>query len=69
MFKIKNLKKTQKILSIQVIHDHGQQTLHMNQNHYINKILRDIHMQADKHRHTEISLNEYDTLCFADLND
>ena len=32
-------------------------------------MLQDLHMKTDKHKHTEISLNEYDTLCSAGLND
>ena len=68
VFKIKNLRKTQKILNIQIIHDCNQKTLHMNQSHYVNKILRNIHIWSDKHKHTKISLNEYDVLCLTDFN-
>jgi len=67
MFKVKNLKKTQKILSIQVIHNYKMRTLHLNQTHYINKILKNLHMQSDKHRVISISFNEYDILYLADL--
>ena len=41
----------------------------MDQTHYIEKILQDLHMGTDKHKCTEISLNEYDALCPAGLND
>ena len=41
----------------------------MNQTHYVKKMLWDLHMKTDKHKHTEISLNEYDALCSADFND
>ena len=32
-------------------------------------MLQDLHMKTDKHKCTEISLNEYDALCSADSND
>ena len=32
-------------------------------------MLWDLHIRTDKHKYTEISLNEYDTLCSADSND
>ena len=41
----------------------------MNQTHYVEKMLQDLHMKTDKHKCTEISLNEYDALCSADSND
>ena len=41
----------------------------MNQTHYVKKMLQDLHMRTDKHECTEISLNKYDILCFADSND
>ena len=41
----------------------------MNQTHYVEKMLQDLHMKTDKHKHTEISLNKYDALCSADSND
>ncbi len=44
VFKVKDLGKTQKILGIQVIHNHKMRTLHLNQTHYMNKILKDFHM-------------------------
>ncbi len=69
MFKVKNLRKTQKILSIQVIHNCKMRTLHLNQTYYVNKILKNLHMQSDKHRVISISLNKYDVLCSADSTD
>jgi len=44
MFKVKNLRKTQKILNIQVIHNCKMRTLCLNQTHYMNKILKNLHM-------------------------
>ena len=41
----------------------------MDQTHYVEKILQDLHMGTDKHKCTEISLNEYDVLCSAGPND
>ncbi len=41
-------------------------TLHLNQIHYINKILKNLYMQSDKHRVISISLNKYNILCSAD---
>ena len=41
----------------------------MNQIHYVEKMLQDLHMKTDKHKCTEISLNEYDALHSADFND
>jgi len=69
MFKVKNLRKTQKILDIWVIHNCKMRTLCLNQTHYINKILKNLHMQPNKHRVISISFNEYDILCLADLTD
>jgi len=69
MFKVKNLREIQKILDIQVIHNCKMRILHLNQTHYINKILKNLHMQFNKHRVISISLNKYDVLCSADLTD
>ena len=44
-------------------------TLCLNQTHYINKILKNLHMQFDKHRVNSISLNKYDTFYLTDLTD
>ncbi len=43
--------------------------LYLNQTHYVNKILKNLYMQFNKHRVISISFNEYDILCFADLTD
>ncbi len=44
-------------------------TLHLNQTHYVNKILKNLHMQSDKHRVISISLNKYDILHFVSSTD
>jgi len=44
-------------------------TLHLNQTHYVNKILKNLHMQSDKHRVISILLNKYDIFYLADLTD
>jgi hypothetical protein len=41
----------------------------MDQTHYVDKVLRDLHMRSDKHRRTEIPLNGYDSLRPAGPND
>ncbi len=69
MFKVKNLRETQKILDIQVIYNYKMRTLCLNQTHYVNKILKNLYMQFNKHRVINISLNKYDVLHLADLTD
>ncbi len=44
-------------------------TLHLNQTHYINKILKNLYMQSNKHRVISISFNEYNVFYFIDLTD
>ncbi len=43
--------------------------LHLNQTHYINKILKNLYMQSDKHRVINILFNKYDALCSVSLTD
>lgn len=61
-FKVKDLGETQKILGIQITRDRKQRTLRMDQTHYVDKILRDLHMRPDKHKRAGIPLNGYDAL-------
>ena len=56
VFKVKNLRETQKILDIQITCDCKRWTLCMDQTHYVKKMLQDLHMETDKHKCTEISL-------------
>ncbi len=43
--------------------------LHLNQTHYINKILKNLYMQSNKHRVINILLNKYDVFCLINLTD
>jgi len=43
--------------------------LHLNQTHYVNKILKNLYMQSDKHRVISISLNKYDVFHSVNLTD
>ena len=69
IFKVKNLREIQKVLDIQVTHNCKRRTLHLNQTHYINKVLKNLHIWSNKHKITAILLNKYDVLCSADLTD
>ncbi len=69
VFKVKNLKKTQKILNIQVIHNCKMRTLCLNQTHYVNKILKNLYIQFNKHRVINISFNKYNVLHSVSLTD
>ncbi len=44
-------------------------TLCLNQIHYINKILKNLHMQFDKHRVISILFNKYNVFYFVSLTD
>ncbi len=44
-------------------------TLHLNQTHYVNKILKNLYMQFNKHKVINISFNEYNAFYFVDLID
>ncbi len=44
-------------------------TLCLNQIYYINKILKNLYMQFDKHRIISILLNKYNVFCSVDLTD
>ena len=44
-------------------------TLHLNQTHYIDKILKNLHIQFNKHKVISISFNKYDTLYFVNSID
>ncbi len=43
--------------------------LHLNQTHYVNKILKNLYMQFNKYRVISISLNKYDVLYLINLTD
>ena len=44
-------------------------TLCLNQTHYINKILKNLYMQFNKHKVISILLNKYNVLCLVSLTD
>ncbi len=44
-------------------------TLHLNQTHYVNKILKNLYMQFNKHRVINILLNKYHIFCLVSLTD
>lgn len=62
VFKVKDLGETQKILGIQVTRNRKRKTLRLDQTHYVDKVLRDLHMRTDKHKATGTPLNGYDAL-------
>ncbi len=43
--------------------------LYLNQTHYVNKILKNLYIQFNKHRVISISLNKYDAFYFINLTD
>lgn len=62
MFKIKDLKKMNKILDIKITRDRKNQTFRMNQIYYLVDVLDWLHMNIDKHKSTEFFINGYDAL-------
>ena len=43
--------------------------LHLNQTYYVNKILKNLYMQSDKHKVINTLFNEYNAFYSADLTD
>ena len=41
----------------------------MNQTHYLHDVLKRFNMRQDKHKTTDLSMNEYDILCLAEFED
>ncbi len=69
VFKVKNLKKMKKILDIQITCNRKTRILWMNQTHYLHDVLKRLNMKQDKHKATDLSMNEYDAFCSAELED
>ena len=70
MFKIKNLRKIEKILEIRITRDRQRRTLRMNQTHYLKKVIDRLHMRReDKHKSIDILMNEYVALRSARSDD
>ncbi len=67
VFKVKNLRKMKKILDIQITCNRKTWILWMNQTHYLHDILERLNMRQDKHKATDLSMNEYDALRSAEL--
>ncbi len=69
VFKVKNLKEMKKILNIQITCNRKTWILRMNQTHYLHDVLERLNMRQDKHKTTDLSMNEYDALRSAELED
>ncbi len=69
VFKVKNLREMKKILDIQITCNRKARTLRMNQTHYLHDVLERLNMRQDKHKTTDLSMNEYDALRSAELED
>jgi len=69
VFKVKNLRKMKKILDIQITCNRKTQILRMNQTHYFHDVLKRLNMRQDKHKTTDLSMNKYDALHSAELED
>ncbi len=69
VFKVKNLRKMKRILDIQITCNRKTWILQMNQTHYLHDVLKRLNMKQDMHKITDLSMNEYDALCSAELED
>ncbi len=69
VFKVKNLRKIKKILDIQITCNRKTWILWMNQTHYLHDVLKRLNIRQDKHKITNLLMNEYDVLCSAELED
>jgi len=58
-----------KILDIQITCNRKTRILQMNQTHYLHDVLKRLNMRQDKHKTTDFSMNEYDALRSAELED
>jgi len=56
-----------KILDIQITCNRKARILQMNQTHYLHDVLKRLNMRQDKHKVTDFSMNEYDALRSAEL--
>ena len=59
MFKIENLKKIKKILDIKITRNRKKHTLRINQNHYLNEMFDEFHINTDKHEFIKFFMNDY----------
>ena len=51
-----------RIFDIKITRDRKRRTLRMNQTHYLSEILDDLHMSANKHHSTTLSMCDYQAL-------
>ena len=58
-FKIKDLGELKKILGIEIERDRVNKTIRLSQAIYIKKVLKGLNIEEDKHRKTNILINEY----------
>ncbi len=58
-----------KILDIQITCNRKTQILRMNQTHYLHDVFKRLNMKQDKHKTTDLSMNEYDAFYSAELED
>jgi len=56
-----------RILDIQITRNRKARTLRMNQTHYLHDVLKRLNMKQDKHKATDLSMNEYDALRSAEF--
>ena len=69
-FKIKILRELKKILEIKIERDRANRVIRLSQIMYIRKILQGLNMEKNKHRDKiDISLNNYDDISSADLDE
>ncbi len=69
VFKVKNLRKMKKILDIQITCNRKTWILWMNQIHYLHDVFKRLNMRQDKHKITDLSMNEYDAFHSAEFKD
>ena len=69
VFKTKDLGELSKILGIRIFRDRKNRMLRMDQTHYLNEVLDQLHMSTDKHKPTEFPMNGYAALRPAGPND
>ena len=61
-FKIKDLGDLKKILGVEIKRDRRNRTITIHQSTYIKKLLKNMEMEEDRHRTTDIPMNGYDSI-------
>ena len=62
LFKVKDLGKIEKILSVKITRNRSKRTIRMDQTSYLKIVLERIDMEYNKHKLTELSINSYSSL-------